>query len=552
MENKTENGQSQAVPTESNVETQCQQGQTVDDKGTYAARLKQNNILRYSNKANLRSTKSENKKVGGQVPQKLKDNNIFRYSIIALSLAIMIVAMCLPAIGELSSSAISVIGIFVGTLILWLTISIDWPSLLCILMLGLVDGLSFKSLFSSSFGSDTFVFLLCTFIFTYSLSTTNIIKKVSVWFITNKFSKKSPWHFVTMYTFSIILLGMFISPSVLFVILLPILEEILRKCEVEKGSKLGTMLMLTLAFAVSISSGMTPIAHVFPIISMGIYTNVTGATIGYAQYMAIAIPVGILTTILMLVVFRLFLRPDMSKLKTENLDKIEKTEKLTKRDILILSIVMLVILLWVLPSLLQSVWPQFYSLFNGYGTAFPAIIGVVLMSIIKCENKPLVSVGEACKKGVPFSSLIMCAGTLALSSAITSDAVGLKAFLTDNMSTLLVDLLPYALLVIFAFWATLQTNVSSNMVTATVVTTIAVPILQSTGAGGAILPTTVVVIGMLSAYAFATPPSMPHIAIAASSDYATTKDTLTYGSILGIIAVLLSISVGYAIGLMVF
>lgn len=491
----------------------------------------------------------KNKETKGN--SKLKDNNIFRYSIIAISILIMTFFRFIPTGGELSQSAMAVIGVFLGTLLLWLTISIDWPSILCILFLGTINGLTFKSLFMSSFGSDTFVFLLCTFICTYALSTTNIIKKVSVWFITNRLSKKGPWWFIVMYTFSIIFLGMFISPSVLFVVLLPILNEIYNKCNIEKGSKLGAMLMMILAFGVSISSGMTPIAHVFPIISLGIYEQLTGIAISYAKYMAIAIPVGLVSSILMLVMFRFILRPDMSKIKSENLSEIEKSEKLTKRDISILVIFICMVLLWIVPSLIQNILPGVYKTINGFGTAFPALIGVVAMSIIKVDNKPLVSIGEACKKGVPFSSLIMCAGTLALSSAITNDSIGIKLFLINNMSSVLSNLSPILLLIIFSLWAMIQTNVSSNMVTATVVTTIAVPILQSINAG-IVLPVTVIIIGMLSAYAFATPPSMPHIAIASSSEYANTKNMFEYGTILAFISVVVAVGVGFGIGSLIF
>lgn len=502
-------------------------------------------------KSSQNSQVVQNQKIKEKRKGKLKDNNIFRYSIIAFSILVMTFFRFIPTNGSLSQSGMAVIGVFLGTLLLWLTISIDWPSILCILFLGTIDGLTFKSLFMSSFGSDTFVFLLCTFICTYALSTTSIIKKISVWFITNKLSRKGAWWFVVMYTFSIILLGMFISPSVLFVVLLPILNEIYNKCNIEKGSKLGAMLMIILAFSVSISSGMTPIAHVFPIISLGIYENLTGLTISYAKYILLAIPVGLISSILMLVIFRFVLRPDMSKLKSENLSEIENTEKLNKRDIAILIVFVCMVLLWIVPSLLQNILPGVYKTINGFGTAFPALIGVVIMSILKIEDKPLVSIGEACKKGVPFSSLIMCAGTLALSSAITNDTIGIKLLLVNNMSSLLSGFSPILLLIIFALWAMIQTNVSSNMVTATLVTTIAVPILQSINAGF-IFPATVVVIGMLSAFAFATPPSMPHIAIAASSEYANTKSVFVYGIILALVSVIVSVCVCYGLGILIF
>lgn len=37
----------------------------------------------------------------------------------------------------MTQSAMRVIGIFLGTLLLWLTVSIDWPSLLCMAALQL-------------------------------------------------------------------------------------------------------------------------------------------------------------------------------------------------------------------------------------------------------------------------------------------------------------------------------------------------------------------------------------------------------------------------------
>ena len=81
----------------------------------------------------------------------------------------------MPPLDGLNQNAMAVIGTFLGVLILWLTISIDWPSFLCILSLGTISGLDFKSVFSVSFGSDTFIFLLSAFICTYALSKTSLI-----------------------------------------------------------------------------------------------------------------------------------------------------------------------------------------------------------------------------------------------------------------------------------------------------------------------------------------------------------------------------------------
>ena len=63
------------------------------------------------------------------------------------------------------------------------------------------------------------------------------------------------------------------------------------------------MMMMGMVFCTSIGAGMTPIAHVFPLMAMGYYTTATGATITYAQYMAMGVPAGIVCALLMLAVF---------------------------------------------------------------------------------------------------------------------------------------------------------------------------------------------------------------------------------------------------------
>ena len=46
----------------------------------------------------------------------------------------------------------------------------------------------------------------------------------------------------------------------------------------------------------------------------------------------------------------------------------ETLPKLNKRDITVLSIFIVVLLLWILPSLFENVAPTFYEFFNKYGS----------------------------------------------------------------------------------------------------------------------------------------------------------------------------------------
>ena len=478
---------------------------------------------------------------------KLKDNTIFRCIMIPICVALCFCTRFIPAPSGLTQDAMGVIGIFTGSLILWLTIGIDWPSLLCIFALAFLDNFSFSSVLAGSFGNSTFIFLLFTFICTYALSKTPLIKRIAIWFVSNKLAKKGGWWFCIMFWLSILLLGCFISPSVLFVIILPILTEIFEIANIEKGEKVGKMLLMGLGFTVSISSGMTPIAHVFPILAM----NAANITVGYGQYMLFAVPVGIVSFILMILMFRFIMRPNLDKLKEIDTSKLkENLPKKDKREIIVLVVFIFVILLWILPSLFKDIFPKSYDFINAYGTAMPAMFGTLILCIIRVDKKPLIDLADAFKNGVPWGSLIMCASTLILGTAMTSNQVGLKTFLQTNLSGALSNVPALLLVIIFSVWAMLQTNVSSNMVTATLVSAVASSIVISTGID-VNLSAVVCLIGMLSAYAFATPPSMPHIAIISGSEYCDTKSVLIYGSLLMLLSLIVSLCVGYPIATLV-
>ena len=187
-------------------------------------------------------------------------------TLIAL-LVIAIFFMATPPSG-LSADGMKVLGIFISVLFLWIMVGIGWPSLLCLATLAFVPSLGIKTTLQNSFGNETFAFLLFTFMFTYAFSQTGYVKKIALGFVTSKFARKSPWRFATCFFLAVIVIGCFMSPTVLYFVILPILEEIYNVLGLKKGNKYANMLMMGLVFCTSLSSGMTPIAHVFPVLSM--------------------------------------------------------------------------------------------------------------------------------------------------------------------------------------------------------------------------------------------------------------------------------------------
>ncbi len=105
-------------------------------------------------------------------------------------------------------------------------------------------------------------------------------------------------------------MGLFISPSVLFVAFMPFLKDIFTVLEIRNSGKTGNIIMMGTAICISLSSGMTAIGHVWPTMAIGYYAAATGRDINQFQFMAFGIPTEILLIVLLILVFKLFYLPD--------------------------------------------------------------------------------------------------------------------------------------------------------------------------------------------------------------------------------------------------
>lgn len=453
----------------------------------------------------------------------------------------------IPAPAGMTGSAMQVLGIFVGALILWMTISIDWPSMLVLAALVTVPELSMNSVLAASLGNSTVAFLIFTFMCTYALSKTAFVRRCAVMFISSPAARRSPWGFMILYCTSILIIGLVMSPSVVFVIYLPILQAICSELKLQQDDKLANALMLGQLFSSAISCGMTPIAHVFPIMALGFYQSTTGNTISYVDYMAMAIPVGLVCFVLMLLMLRFVLRPDMSRIKNLDFDTLKNSVPAsTLRENIILAIFFTVVAMWILPEFIQPAFPALADFLDTQGTAFPPLAGAVALCLISVNGQPLMNFKEAMQKGVEWGSVIMAGATLALGSAMTNEDIGLTSFMSSSIAPVLNSLAPWLLVLVFAIWTAVMTNVSSNMVTVTVVSAVALPLCVASGTLST--PAIAVMIGMLASYAFVTPPAHPNVPLAIGSGWVRTNQVVCYGAILMIISIMAAASIGYPIG----
>ena len=431
----------------------------------------------------------------------------------------------------LAAPTISILSIFLSSLLLWLFVATDWPSVLCYVLLGIgiLPGVSYGQIFNLSFGNTTFVFLLFTFLMTYALEQTPALRRFVAKALGSSFAGKTPWHFIGAFYTSVLFISLFILLGF------------------KKGDREASILLIVLFSTIAIGTAMTPINHVFSVTAMALYKTSTGIAISNAQYMMIAIPAGFVLFIVMGVFLRFFWRVDLSQVEMKQMTSLENLPPKGRREKATVLIFMSVVLLWVLPELIGGLLPDVATFLKGAGMAFPPMIGVILLAILSFEGKPLLSIQEGLQKGVYWPSMFLVGATLSMGTLITKPEFGVISLLESSLVPLFATLSPLLVVIIFVLWAGFQTNVSSNLVTVSVVTTVLTTV-YATGSIEVQAGAIACLIGFMASLAFMTPPSMPYVAISVGSGWTNAKDAFLYGGVLFLLSAISAVAIGYPLG----
>lgn len=371
-------------------------------------------------------------------------------------------------------------------------------------------------IFQNSFGNSTIMFLLFSMLLTYGLSQSGVLTNIAGFFIDNPRARRNQKIFLAYYLLSELIIGSFIAPTTLFILYFGIVNEIFFLLDLPKDDPFAKRLMVGTGLFASISCAWTPIAHTFPLMALGYYETLTETAISYASYMKYSIPVGAVIAVAAyaLLVYKLPAEPINVS------EQFVKTNGWNKQNITAVIIFLAVVLCWILPGLSDT-----FKVLNTYGNVLPAIVGCILLVLINSLN-----VKEGLTKGVAWSALLLCAATLTLGAVLKMDQFGIIPMITSLLEG-------HVSLILIIVFTVILTNLISNIVTTTLSFNIFVPAIVTVGVLNPILAT--IIIGFGASLAYALPSSIAHIALTASSGYATTKDMIKYGGILMVISMIL-------------
>ena len=175
------------------------------------------------------------------------------------------------------------------------------------------------------------------------------------------------------------------------------------------------------------------------------------------------------------------------------------------REKIILAVMFLTVFLWVGPSFIKGILPDVYTMVNGWSTAMPPLLGCIILFIAKTDGERIMNFKEVTSKGILWGSILMTAAATQLGSCLTNADVGISEWLTATLQPLTSNLPVIGMILFFMTWAVVETNFSSNIVTTTVVSAVALSVLTALPAGSVNVGAVVCMVGFAAAICNMTP-----------------------------------------------
>lgn len=476
----------------------------------------------------------------------------FQIAVIIVAVILMFGLPAVPPPAGLSSAGFQVIGILIGALALWLFVAVDWPSMLVLFALMLVPVVTPGQVISGSLGNSTVFFLILCSMLSASLQKTGVTHRLALWFVTSKISRKSPWLAIGMIYIAIFILASFLSTTATMLVFIPIMTAIFETLGYEKAAqdKFPALMMTSIVVVSQIAQSTSPISHSMTLIGISTYSNyMPNDAIGFVQYIAICLPIGLVSLVFWYLLSKFVFRPDVSRFAKLDLEQLKGEHKpMSKAEKISGAIYLVTVLFWILPGVAEYIFPAgIAGFFAGIDQDFVPMIAIVLLHLIQVDGKPVMDYKDA-SKAAPWNTALFMGAILMVSSVLSNSELGITEWMASVTSPLFGGMSPLIFICVIAIVSTIATNFISNAINIAIFFAVAMPLLLTSFAGSINPQLVAILITATSNYSFATPTSTAPAAFIMDSGWVSGKQLFVWGMTIGLVGAVLSCVIGIPLG----
>ena len=395
-------------------------------------------------------------------------------------------------------------------------------------LLGVLD----PSQVAQAYGSPLILLMLGGFILSRGMESTGTHQRLAIYMVNacgRIVGKQTDRSLVVGFMLASAVLSMWISNTATVLMLLPIALAILEKSD---NPKLPLALMLGIAYAANVGGMGTPVGTPPNLVFMQIYTDFTGKSMGFVQWMMVAVPVVII--FLPFIAWWLTRRVNLQQGKPLELPSVGEWRPAEKRVLIVFACTALA---WITRGEPFGGWSELLGLQQA-NDAGVALVGAISLFVVSDgKGGRLLEWDQASK--IPWGILLLFAGGICIAKAFAVS--GLSVVLGGVLDGLAV--LPvFIMLLVLTLAVSFMTESTSNTAT----TVLLMPILAAAALAAKLDPQMLMIPAALSAScAFMLPVATAPNAIIFGSGKVQSIDMFRTGFLLNIVGALIITMVCY-------
>lgn len=420
----------------------------------------------------------------------------------------------MPTPEGLTPAGQNAIAVFMLCLVLWITnvIPLAITGILAIVLVPLLSVLTTKETYSL-FGNEAVFFILGAFILAGAVMHSGISNRLALYMM-DRFGSSPKRLLVTIFLLAAGL-SFVMSEHAVAAMLFPLVLEISKSLGLKPGkSNYGRLLFFALAWGCVIGGVATFLGGARVPLAVGILREMTGAQIGFLEYSVAVLPLVLILLVTGYVLLNWFFPVDIEKVESAQgviKKRLKTLGKISYSEYAVGAVLLVTILGWMLMG-------------EKFGLAAVALISVVSLFVLRLVK------WKDIEEYVNWGIILMYGGAIVLGAAL--DKSGAAKWLVSSLVGNWTGG-PWTVFALFSFLSILLTAAISNAAVIAILLPVSIGMAQSLSIDPVILTFAIAVPAGLD---FMFPMGTPAIAIAASSNYISVKDSVRGGFIMFVTA----------------
>ena len=403
--------------------------------------------------------------------QAAPERQTMKYVNSVIAVLFMLFFRFLPAPAPLEPVGMAILGIFIGAIYAWCTVSLIWPSILALTLLGLTGYCTVQQAYATAAGNNTVLLALFMMLFASIIGESGLTQWIADWIISRKISQGRPWVMSFMLLLAAYIATVFVDSVPAILICWGFLYAICEQIGYKPRDKYPTLMIIGIVFASIMGFGFFPF-KIAVVANYGFLASAMGGPVDYSYgaYIVFSFVFGLLGVLMYILMCKFILRPDVTLLKNANMAILAGEQKrITGKQKLTVILLIVLIVALLLPSFLPKT-TFLGGLLSSIGTTGIVALMVGVVIFINYQGKPFAEFREMMYKGVSWDLIFMIAAALTLAGGLTSDTTGIKPMLMQVVMPLLDGKSAFVFCAVFMIIALVLTNLINNIVVSAIIT----------------------------------------------------------------------------------